>query len=208
MGGVVVGGAEHRAVAVPPAGVVPGFDPLEHSRGAVARGCPSGGRRAARVAECRRSSRRRCCRSSHRSSPSTPIVPGTRRRRPNAHDVYCPDSTDRRRHWLVGGSVVLSRVLSAGVFQPSALRGLSLSAAATASISSRCIRDRSVPLGKYWRRSPLVFSFVPRCQGLCARVECRQHCRPAQTRHHWSRYRGFPDATPTKQELNDRSSAR
>ncbi len=24
----------------------------------------------------------------------------------------------------------------------------------------------SVPLGKYWRRSPLVFSLVPRCQGL------------------------------------------
>ena len=25
--------------------------------------------------------------------------------------------------------------------------------------------ERSVPLGKYWRRSPLVFSFDPRCQG-------------------------------------------
>jgi hypothetical protein len=24
-----------------------------------------------------------------------------------------------------------------------------------------------VPLGKYWRSSPLVFSLVPRCQGLC-----------------------------------------
>ena len=23
----------------------------------------------------------------------------------------------------------------------------------------------SVPLGKYWRNSPLVFSLVPRCQG-------------------------------------------
>jgi hypothetical protein len=28
-------------------------------------------------------------------------------------------------------------------------------------------RDRSVPLGKYWRNSPLVFSFVGRCQGEC-----------------------------------------
>ena len=25
--------------------------------------------------------------------------------------------------------------------------------------------DMSVPLGKYWRRSPLVFSLVPRCHG-------------------------------------------
>jgi hypothetical protein len=28
-------------------------------------------------------------------------------------------------------------------------------------------RDRSVPLGKYWRSRPLVFSFVGRCQGEC-----------------------------------------
>jgi hypothetical protein len=27
--------------------------------------------------------------------------------------------------------------------------------------------DRSVPLGKYWCSSPLVFSLVPRCHGLC-----------------------------------------
>ncbi len=27
--------------------------------------------------------------------------------------------------------------------------------------------DRSVPLGKYCLSSRLVFSFVPRCQGLC-----------------------------------------
>ena len=26
---------------------------------------------------------------------------------------------------------------------------------------------RSVRLGKYWRRRPLVFSLVPRCHGLC-----------------------------------------
>jgi hypothetical protein len=26
--------------------------------------------------------------------------------------------------------------------------------------------DRSVPFGMYWRKSPLVFSFEPRCQGL------------------------------------------
>ncbi|SLM43846.1 conserved membrane hypothetical protein [Nitrospira sp. ND1] len=27
--------------------------------------------------------------------------------------------------------------------------------------------DKSVPLGKYWRNKPLVFSLVPRCHGLC-----------------------------------------
>ena len=30
---------------------------------------------------------------------------------------------------------------------------------------------RSVPLGKYCRSSPLVFSLVPRCHGLCAEVD-------------------------------------
>ena len=25
--------------------------------------------------------------------------------------------------------------------------------------------DKSVPLGKYWRSSPLMFSFDPRCHG-------------------------------------------
>ena len=41
-----------------------------------------------------------------------------------------------------------------------------LRASATASRSSRLCRARSVPLGKYWRSRPLVFSLVPRCQGL------------------------------------------
>ncbi|RGC65523.1 Integrase core domain protein [Micromonospora sp. MW-13] len=45
--------------------------------------------------------------------------------------------------------------------------GRLLRAAAMASRSFTECRDRSVPLGKYWRSSPLVFSFVPRCQGLC-----------------------------------------
>ncbi len=56
---------------------------------------------------------------------------------------------------------------SAGVCQPSVLRGRLLSAAATASSSVAVCWLRSVPLGKYWRSRPLVFSFVPRCQGLC-----------------------------------------
>jgi len=56
---------------------------------------------------------------------------------------------------------------SAGVRQPSRLRGRWLSSSATSSRwSGRCI-DRSVNFGKYWRSSPLVFSFEPRCHGEC-----------------------------------------
>lgn len=39
-------------------------------------------------------------------------------------------------------------------------------AAATVARSSREYLERSVPFGKYWRRRPLVFSFVPHCHGL------------------------------------------
>src|SRR5215203_3614149 len=56
---------------------------------------------------------------------------------------------------------------SAGVLQPSVFLGRALRAAATAAISSALWTLRSVPLGKYWRSSPLVFSLVPRCHGLC-----------------------------------------
>ena len=56
---------------------------------------------------------------------------------------------------------------SAGVLQPRVLRGRLLIARATACRSSADHRERSVPLGKYWRSSPFVFSFVGRCQGEC-----------------------------------------
>ncbi len=56
---------------------------------------------------------------------------------------------------------------SAGVFHPRVFRGLLLSVVATASMSSALQRERSVPFGKYWRKSPLVFSLVARCHGLC-----------------------------------------
>ena len=36
---------------------------------------------------------------------------------------------------------------------------------------------RSVPLGKYWRSKPLVFSFVPRCHGL--RGSQKNTCSPS-----------------------------
>ena len=55
---------------------------------------------------------------------------------------------------------------SAGVRHLRVLRGRVLRARATASRSSRLCRARSVPLGKYWRSRPLVFSLVPRCHGL------------------------------------------
>src|SRR6266516_884637 len=55
----------------------------------------------------------------------------------------------------------------AGVFHARVLRGRPLSSAATASRSFLLCRERLVPLGKYWRSRPLVFSLVPRCQGLC-----------------------------------------
>lgn len=40
-------------------------------------------------------------------------------------------------------------------------------ATATASRSSADQRDRSALLGRYWRSSPFVFSFVARCHGGC-----------------------------------------
>ena len=62
-------------------------------------------------------------------------------------------------------SAVASR--AAGVFQPRVLRGRSLSSAATAASRSGPCTRRSLPLGKYWRSRPLVFSLVGRCQGEC-----------------------------------------
>ena len=47
------------------------------------------------------------------------------------------------------------------------LRGLVLTACATASSASDVCQLRSVPFGKYCRSMPLVFSFVRRCHGLC-----------------------------------------
>src|SRR5882757_7789858 len=68
--------------------------------------------------------------------------------------------------WLVVQVASSLCMRSAGVFQPSVLRGRPLSSAATARRCWGLWTDRSVPLGKYWRSRPLVFSFEPRCQGL------------------------------------------
>jgi hypothetical protein len=53
-----------------------------------------------------------------------------------------------------------------GVSQLSVCRGRPFNSAATRS-SCRCVcPDKSVPLGKYWRMRPLLFSLLARSQGL------------------------------------------
>ena len=54
---------------------------------------------------------------------------------------------------------------SAGLRQPSVSRGRPLGSAAMASRAAWSSARRSAPLGRYCRRSPFVFSFVPRCGG-------------------------------------------
>ena len=49
---------------------------------------------------------------------------------------------------------------------PASWAACHLAVAATASSSRSSYRLISVPLGKYWRSKPFVFSFVPRCHGL------------------------------------------
>ena len=58
-------------------------------------------------------------------------------------------------------------IISAGVFIPRVFRGRAFSSAATSIRRPALWTDRSVPLGKYWRSSPLVFSLLPRCHGEC-----------------------------------------
>jgi proline iminopeptidase len=60
-----------------------------------------------------------------------------------------------------------SASFSDGVMNPRVLRGLPLRLRAIRAISSAECTDRSVPLGRYWRSRPLMFSFEPRCQGAC-----------------------------------------
>ena len=58
-------------------------------------------------------------------------------------------------------------IASIGFPNASRLRGRLLSSAATQSRSSSERFDRSLPLGKYCRSSPWVFSLTPRCRGEC-----------------------------------------
>ena len=52
-----------------------------------------------------------------------------------------------------------------GVIPSRVCRGRPLSECEAWSRSAWVSRLMPVPLGKYWRSSPLVFSLVPRCQG-------------------------------------------
>ena len=90
--------------------------------------------------------------------------------RPNG--LWLTDITEHRTLGFQRSSqrfdyAVLSKALnrSAGVSQSRALRGRPLSSSVIAVRSSALRALRSVPFGRYWRSSPLVFSFVPRCQG-------------------------------------------
>jgi putative transposase len=55
---------------------------------------------------------------------------------------------------------------SAGVAHSRVFRGRALRVAAMAASVSALWTLRSVPFGRYWRSSPLVFSLEPRCHGL------------------------------------------
>ena len=56
---------------------------------------------------------------------------------------------------------------SDGFMNPSLLRGRSFMLSANLARSAAEYLDRSVPLGMYWRKSPLVFSLLGRCHGEC-----------------------------------------
>jgi hypothetical protein len=59
---------------------------------------------------------------------------------------------------------------SAGVWYCKVFLGLSLSCRATALSFAWLWIDKLFPFGKYWRSKGFVFSFVPRCLGLCGRT--------------------------------------
>jgi hypothetical protein len=73
------------------------------------------------------------------------------------------------RYWLPPQVVDATQALylSAEVLNSKVWRGISLNLRA---ISFKCAyegADKSVPLGKYCLKRKLMFSFEPRCQGLC-----------------------------------------
>ncbi|WP_461070496.1 transposase [Streptomyces pseudoechinosporeus] len=68
---------------------------------------------------------------------------------------------------LVTGCLSHPFMASAGVLSPRMRRGRWFSCRATSRRSRAVWTDRSLPLGKYCRSRPFMFSFVPRCQGEC-----------------------------------------
>src|SRR5690606_20551696 len=89
-----------------------------------------------------------------------------------AHRCHTPHLVSRRPTLapqdpaVAGAPARASASVAAGVCQPSVLRGRVFNSSATAASSSASWRRRSVPFGKYWRSSPLVFSLLGRCHGL------------------------------------------
>src|SRR4029077_14554663 len=69
--------------------------------------------------------------------------------------------------WSQGVDATLACSLSAGVRNPKVCRGRVLSLRAISSSSDCENLDRSAFFGRYCRSRPFVFSFEPRCQGLC-----------------------------------------
>ena len=71
---------------------------------------------------------------------------------------------------------------SVGLAKLSRFLGRSLSSSATAPSSASVTAPKSVPLGKYWRSRPLVFSFEPRCQGACGSLRATSPTRTPPSR--------------------------
>ena len=84
----------------------------------------------------------------------------------NRPDFHGDSTAWRKMGRIQGVDATIAASIAAGVWYASVLRGLVLGRAATASRSAWLWVDRSVHFGKYWRSRPLVFSLVPRCQGL------------------------------------------
>ena len=73
----------------------------------------------------------------------------------------------KKAHWAQPVNATPSLSSSAGERKPNVFRGRWFSRSAILFRSACEQLDRSVPFGKYCRRRRFVFSFVPRCQGLC-----------------------------------------
>src|SRR5262249_28859569 len=75
-------------------------------------------------------------------------------------------SSDRRNADWFGHAARAVVKTSEGVRQPRIARGRLLSRSSIAASAAASCLVRSLPLGRYWRNRPLVFSFVPRSHGL------------------------------------------
>ena len=101
---------------------------------------------------------------------------------------------------------------SAGVCQPNVFRGRVFSECATALNSSAPCWLRSVPLGKYWRSKPLVFSLLPLCHAARGfegrRSRSRDRYRSAAARVGPSRHLGPKSASDAIEQASYQSSRR